>query len=283
MDKVTEPICQHCQSLPSATLKRRTKSLSPRCHFSDPAQRRPSWREKELEEASLTTHKQETAYSAPDHSKEPPSAQVSAPIFPMQGAGIDVDLQAGMFKKLPLVEIATDLYKGLLTINLVLPPGTVFADPKKWIWAALLAEIVARLWGFLMSPELLWYAHRLQAVVHMKERNMTRGHSARLRQITQWTHRILVLEFYHPLEWLASTMWVWMLCMAIIQPEMRQMFKAKINWAPIAALLHKFCEMTVGEKMWTWITRQRRQPSRRHGRNEGPSMELPRYGQGPWQ
>jgi hypothetical protein len=30
-----------------------------------------------------------------------------------------------MFQKLPLVEIAIELYKGLLTINLVLPPGII--------------------------------------------------------------------------------------------------------------------------------------------------------------
>jgi hypothetical protein len=283
MDREVEKICRRCQSLLPASLKRHTRPLSPRHRHSDPKQTRSFWKEYETTEPSPSTRKQATASSALDPSKEQSSTQVSAQTFPLQGTGIDVDLQAGMFKRLQLVEIATELYKGLLTINLVLPPGTVFTEPKKWIWAALLAEIMVRLWGFLMSPELLRYAHRLQSAVHLKERNMTHGHSARLRQIIQWTLRTLVMELSHLLEWLASTMWVWMLCMAIIQPEICQMFKAKINWAPIVVLLHKFYEIIVGEKVWIWITRQRRQPSRRHRRNEGPSMELPRYGQGPWQ
>jgi hypothetical protein len=55
-----------------------------------------------------------------------------------------------MFQRLPLAEIATKLYKGILTINLVLPHGTVLAEPAKWIWAALLIEVIARMWGFLV-------------------------------------------------------------------------------------------------------------------------------------
>jgi hypothetical protein len=30
-----------------------------------------------------------------------------------------------------------------------------------------------------------------------------------------------------------------------------------------------------------WISRQQRQPPRRHGRHESPRMELPRHWQGP--
>jgi hypothetical protein len=70
--------------------------------------------------------------------------QTPIPLFPMQGAGIDVDLQAGMFRKMPMLELATELL-GLLTINLVLAPGVVFAGLKKWLLAMLVAKALARL------------------------------------------------------------------------------------------------------------------------------------------
>jgi hypothetical protein len=106
-----------------------------------------------------------------------------------------------MFRRLPLLEIAIELYSGSLTINLVLPPGTVFADLKKWIWAAVLAEILARIWSFLVLTELHQYAHRLLSAMQLMERNMTHGPSAHHHQLIQWLRKTLILELSHLLAW----------------------------------------------------------------------------------
>jgi hypothetical protein len=37
------------------------------------------------------------------------------------------------------------------------------------------------------------------------------------------------MEVSRLLHWLASTMWIWMLVMAIMKKEVRQMFKANFN------------------------------------------------------
>jgi hypothetical protein len=106
-----------------------------------------------------------------------------------------------MFRRLPLLEIATELYKGSLTINLVLPPGTVSADLKKWIWAIVLVEILARIWAFLVLSELHQYAHHLLSAMQLMERNMTHGPSTHHRQLIQWLRKTLVLELSHLLAW----------------------------------------------------------------------------------
>jgi hypothetical protein len=187
-----------------------------------------------------------------------------------------------MLKRLPMLELATELL-GLLTINLVLPPGVVFTGLKKWLWAMLVAEMLARLWGYLVSPILLQTVHRRLIAARLIEQTMIPGRYTRRRRLTLWLRKTLNKEVSHLLLWLASTMWVWMAVLALMQPEARQMFKAKFNWAPLAMMLHKLCVTTLGEQAWTWISRQRRQPLRRHGRHESLRMELPRYGQDPWQ
>jgi hypothetical protein len=55
----------------------------------------------------------------PDLNKSSFSAKVPTPVYPTQRTGLDVDLQAGMFQRLPLAEIATKLYKGMCAEGVV--------------------------------------------------------------------------------------------------------------------------------------------------------------------
>jgi hypothetical protein len=98
---------------------------------------------------------QETEKEYSEQGQATSPSQIPTPV----GAGLDVDLQVGMFWKMPVLELAMELLD-LLTINLVLPPGAAFANPKKWLWAALMAEVLARLWGYWVSPVLVRIAHR---------------------------------------------------------------------------------------------------------------------------
>jgi hypothetical protein len=106
-----------------------------------------SWRKEEVLELSPVRLKPSPTREAEEESLEQGQAsptnqgQIPTPLFPLQGAGIDVDLQDGMLKRMPMLELATELL-GLLTINLVLPPGVVFIGLKKWLWAML----VERCW-----------------------------------------------------------------------------------------------------------------------------------------
>jgi hypothetical protein len=108
------------------------------------------WESPEEAEPPSTPLSSRTDSLESDLNKSSFSTKVPTLVYQTQGAGLDVNLQAGMFQRLPLVEIATKQYKGILTINLVLPHGTVLAEPAKWIWAALLIEVIARMWGFLV-------------------------------------------------------------------------------------------------------------------------------------
>lgn len=147
---------------------RKAKSCSPRCRrwLSEPA---PSlmWGGLEEEEMELSlplfqpSPNQEEEAASLEHGQATPPGQLPTPIplFLLQGAGLDVDLQDGILRRMPVLKLATELL-GLLIINLVLPPGAAFANPKKWLWAALMAEVLARLWGYWVSPVLVRIAHR---------------------------------------------------------------------------------------------------------------------------
>ncbi|KAM0856351.1 hypothetical protein ACQ4PT_049174 [Festuca glaucescens] len=240
METEGEPICRRCRSLPVELPARRARSssLMRRRRLSEPAPLLPhSWREeKEVELSPLrfkASPKQEEEEEFSEQGQSTPTGQG------LQGAGIDVDLQAGMFQKMPMPELAMELL-GLLTINLVLQPGVVFADWKKWLWAVLMAKILARLWGYLVSPMLLQTARRRHSAALLIEQTMTPGHYTHRRRLILWLRKTLAKEASHLLLWLASTMWVWMVALAVMQPEARQMFKAKFNWAPLAMMLHRF-------------------------------------------
>jgi hypothetical protein len=107
----------------------------------------------------------------------------------------------------PILELATELL-GLLTINLVLQPGIDFTSLKKWLWAALVAEILARLWAYLVSPILVRIAHRRLSAARQIEQTMILGHFTLRRRLRLWLRKTLAMEASHLLLWLASTMWV---------------------------------------------------------------------------
>jgi hypothetical protein len=76
---------------------------------------------------------------------------------------------------------------------------------------------------------ILQIAHLLLSVVHQLDMIMTRGHFTRRRHLALRFRRALAMEVSRLLHWLASTMWIWMLVMAIMKKEVRQMFKANFN------------------------------------------------------
>jgi hypothetical protein len=153
METMETPICRRCRSLLAELPAHRARSSSPlrSRRLSEPAPLLPhNWRKEEhLELSPLRSRaslKQEEAKEFLVQGQSSPTYQDQTPIplFPLQGAGIDVDLQAGMFRKMPMLELATELL-GLLSINLVLAPGVVFAGLKKWLLAMLVAKALARL------------------------------------------------------------------------------------------------------------------------------------------
>jgi hypothetical protein len=144
---------------------------------------------------------QETEKEYSEQGQATSPSQIPTPV----GAGLDVDLQVGMFWKMPVLELAMELLD-LLTINLVLPPGAAFANPKRWLWEALVAEVLARLWGYLVSQVLVQIARHRHSAALMMGQDMTHGNYTHRRRLNLWLHKTLSMEASHLLLWLASTM-----------------------------------------------------------------------------
>ena len=74
--------------------------------------------------------------------------------LPQQRADFVVGLGSGMFHRHPKSEIMTNLFWGLLTINLAMPFDSIKQTPVRWGQSVVLFNIAAHLWGEGCTPML---------------------------------------------------------------------------------------------------------------------------------
>jgi hypothetical protein len=186
---------------------------------------------------------------------------------PLQRLGLMADGLDGIRLTRLKLELTSDLVLDLLSIALVPSLGDVIQAPWEWGLAAACAGMVTLIWEELCSPPLMQLASALRQS-QLTLPISTPGLS-RLQQSHQWVQRAPGVLLSLLLENLASTTWPAMLLLLTLALVTREMISTRFNLQRFLQILRMAAEAT-GFRILIRRCRHWRQPSRHHGRHEGP-------------